>query len=157
MSNGEALKTAINGTRVAEVLRVKETDKSIYLLFRVHHKRIFVGIMEYTILRKQGWEEHLSQRYFVKGKKLVYGWEFILRSDDLDKATIEVAKLLKTGTKVILTLAKKWQTADGGVNSMPLIGAGSHRTANIVFDPRLPGPDKGGPSHRGAYSVGETG
>jgi hypothetical protein len=141
------LAQAIECTEVAEVVRVSSDKTSIKVLYRVRQKRIWLGILEYVLSRAEGWSAHVCQQYFMRGGRLVYGWNFILQPP---KAVEAVAQLLVQAAKVV---PKTIQAAPGGMDSFPLMGATHRRTAKISFDPRLPGPDKGGPSHKGAFPM----
>ena len=145
------LKAAIEASGIAEVVRCSADSASVKLLHRVRHKRAWLAMLEYTLSRADGWSAHTCQQYFMRGGKLVYGWNFILQpmgETTLEEASNKVAQLLVQAAKIVprvLAMAKK--------DSFPLVGASHRRTARINFDPRLPGPDKGGPSHKGAYGI----
>lgn len=142
---------AISATRAAEVIRDNSTPGRISLLCRVHRKRMWCEMWEYVLVRQQGWTEHLCQQYFLRGGKLVFGWNVIVQSSgswDDDGVATEVAKLLLQAAEVVPQVV----TA-GPIESFPLVGASPRRTAKIVFDPRQPGPSQGGPSHKGAYGI----
>lgn len=142
------LKEAIEFSGVAEVIRCSADAGSVKALYRVHEKRLWLGILEYILSRADGWSAHVCQQYFMRGGRLVYGWNFILQSEDLNAATEQVARLLQQAATVVPKTVSR-----GPLESYPLVGASPRRTAKIAFDPRLPGPDKGGPSHKGAYSI----
>jgi len=151
----EQLGQALNATHVAEVVRFSRDDDSIKLLFRVTQKRVWLAILEYVLVRASRWSGHVCQQYFVRNGKLVYGWNLILRPVDkvsLEEAVAEARQLLTQATRTVPQVM-----ATGDADSFPLVGASPRRTAKIVFDPRLPGPDKGGPSHKGAYPIAGKG
>jgi len=142
------LKEAIELSGVTEVVRCSADDGSVKVLYRVHEKRLWLGILEYILSRADGWSAHICQQYFMRNGRLVYGWNFILQGVDLNTATEKVAKLLQQAAQVVPKTVGR-----GPLESYPLMGASPRRTAKIAFDPRLPGPDKGGPSHKGAFSI----
>lgn len=149
------LARAIEASGVAEAIRHSVAGNTVKVLYRVHDKRLWLGILEYTLSRADGWSAHICQQYFMRGGKLVYGWNFILQSEgSLATDLMKVAQLLVAAAKVVPQMLPR-----GPLESYPLVGASPRRTAKIAFDPRLPGPDKGGPSHKGAYSIrsGEQG
>ena len=150
------LKSAIEASGIAEVVRASVDKTSVKLLHRVRHKRAWLAILEFILSRADGWSAHACQQYFMRGGKLVYGWNFILQPTEgtVEEVSLTVAKLLVQGAKIVPKVL-----ATSRKDSFPLIGAGHRRTAKIAFDPRLPGPDKGGPSHKGAYDIksGEQG
>lgn len=142
------LALAINATGVAEVVRYSQDGNSIKVLFRVKEKRTWLAILEYVLARADGWSAHVCQQYFIRGGKMVFGWNFILQSEDLLAAVDKVSVLLRGGARVVPK-----NVARGPLESFPLVGAPRNRTAHIQFDPRLPGPSRGGPSHKGAYGI----
>ena len=145
---GTLLARAIEASGTAEVVRCSVSSSSVKVLFRVFEKRLWLGILEYALSRADGWDAHVCQQYFMRGGRLVYGWNFILQSKNLVQAVQKAAKVLAAASEVIPRI-----TPRGPLDSYPLVGASPGRTAKIAFDPRLPGPDKGGPSHKGAYSI----
>lgn len=142
----EALSGALNSTGVVEVVRASSDEGSVKVLYRVRQKRVWLGILEYVLSRADGWSAHVCQQYFLRGGRLVYGWNFILQPADKTDA---VAGLLRQAANVV----PRTIPVSGPLESFPLMGSSSRRTAKIAFDPRLPGPDKGGPSHKGAYPM----
>ena len=146
---GQLLSQIINATGIAEVVRVTESKKQIAVLYRVKEKRSWLAVVEYLLRHKTCWEAHICQQYFLRGSSLVYGWNFILEpGDDVAKAVREIGGLVEKG---MLEVPK--QLARGMLGSFPLVGASPRRTAKIVFDPRAPGPGRGGPSHKGAHNI----
>lgn len=143
---------AIAATQVAEVVRDNSDPTRLSYLCRVLRKRIWCEILEYVLVRKTNWNEHVCQQYFLRGGKLVYGWNVIAipkQGSDIADVAEEVARLVIEGARVV----PKAAVTRGPLDEFPLVGASPRRTMNIVFDPRLPGPDKGGPSHKGAYGI----
>ena len=151
---GDLLGQAISATGVAEVVRASATNGTVKALYRVYDKRAWLTILEYVLSKADGWSAHVCQQYFMRGGKLIYGWNFILQIPEGGEETVlRVASLIAQATKVI----PKTVGNGGPLESFPLVGASRARTAKNIFDPRLPGPDRGGPSHKGAYSVTENG
>lgn len=147
-----ALSMAIEASGVAEVVRSSLDGQTVKVLYRVREKRLWLGILEYVLSRADGWTAHVCQQYFMRGGRLVYGWNFILQpTDSLEKAVENACGLLVQAAKVVPKVIGR----GGPLESFPLVGASPRRTAPIVFDFRLPGPSKGGPSHKGAYAVRE--
>ena len=143
----EALSRAIESTGVVEVVRSSSDENSVKVLYRVKQKRIWLGILEYVLSRADGWSAHVCQQYFMRGGRLVYGWNFILQPLDMVDTTVG---LIHQAAKVV---PRAMPMVNGPLESFPLMGASVRRTARLAFDPRLPGPDKGGPSHKGAYPM----
>lgn len=146
---GDAVCGAIEASGVAQVIRCTESSDQVHVFHRVLDKVKWANILEYILSRKSCWDAHTCQQYFMRGGKLVYGWNFILQPvGDLEDAVAEVTKLLLEAGKVVPKVV-----GSGQLSSFPLVGASQRRTAKISFDPRLPGPDKGGPSHKGAFPI----
>ena len=146
----------IEGSGVATVLRKTEAMGSLRLLCRISDKKRWCSILERVLSKKDGWTEHICQQYFMKEDQLVYGWNFILNSDNLPRAYENACKLFKSASGAVDAGAgrpRKEKARRGSVDSMPLLGASPRRNMQISFDPRLPGPGRGGPSHKGAYTV----
>jgi hypothetical protein len=145
----QLLASAIEVSGVAEVIRCSSSGSSVKALFRVFEKRTWLGILEYALSRADGWSAHVCQQYFMRGGRLVYGWNFILQAEkDIDAAARHAARHLTKAAQIVPRTI-----TPGPTDSYPLVGASHRRTAKIAFDPRLPGPDKGGPSHKGAYAI----
>lgn len=143
----ETMSRAIEGTGVVEVIRSSSDESSVKVLYRVRQKRAWLSVLEYVLSRADGWSAHVCQQYFMRGGRLVYGWNFILQPFAAAEAA---AELLIQAAKVV---PKTMPTIAGPLDSFPLVGSSSRRTSKIAFDPRLPGPDKGGPSHKGAFPM----
>ena len=137
---------------MTEVVRSSVDGQTVKVLYRVREKRLWLGILEYVLTRADGWTAHVCQQYFMRSGRLVYGWNFILQApSDLSVAVGNACQLLVQAAKVVPKVIGR----GGPLESFPLVGASPRRTAPIVFDFRLPGPSKGGPSHKGAYAVRE--
>ena len=154
-TNAEKLAAAIEAGGFAVVIKKTEPAGSVRLLCRVSDKRSWCDLLEYVLGRKKDWTEHVCQQYFMNGGKLVYGWNFILTAEDIDSAVANACKLFGAATVFTSTHKSRKKTYRGSVDEVPLIGASPSRNAKGVLDPRLPGPSRGGPSHKGAYVVRE--
>ena len=142
----DILSQAMEYTGVVEIVRSSSDESSTRVLYRVKNKRIWLNMLEYTLSRAEDWNAHVCQQYFMRGGKLVYGWNFILQP----VASVgTVAGLLRQASQVV----PRNIPISGPLEEFPLIGSSTRRTAKIAFDPRLPGPNKGGPSHKGAYPM----
>jgi len=153
-TNAEKLAAAIEASGFAVVIKKTEPAGSVRLLCRVSDKRAWCALLEYVLGRKKDWTEHVCQQYFMNEGKLVYGWNFILNAEDADSAVANACKLFDAAT-VFTNTHKTRKKARGSIDEMPLVGTSSSRNARGSFDPRLPGPSRGGPSHKGAYTVTE--
>jgi hypothetical protein len=155
MADADKLVEIIQESGIATVLRKTEGPNSLRLLCRVADKKRWIAVLEQVLAKKVGWVEHICQQYFMKEDQLVYGWNFILNSNEMPAAYANACKLFKAATSAVqVGVRKKEKTRKGPVDSMPLLGASPRRTMQLTFDPRAPGPSKGGQSHKGAYAVG---
>lgn len=146
MSLSEKLSGALKGTRVVEPIRASEAGQTVKVLFRATQKKAWLTVLEFLLARAQTWSAHVCQQYFMKDGKLVYGWNFILQPNDgveMEAAVDEAVSLLQQALNIR-------SAPDAQLESFPLVGASPRRTANITFDPRMPGPDQG-VTHKGAY------
>lgn len=144
------LTEAIDSLGIVEVVKQSSDAQSVKLLCRVHDKKVWCQVLEVVLIAKSGWDAHVCQQYFLKDGKLVYGWNFIIQSPKLVDALTNATSLISR-TRSAITKAE--ESHSGEITSMPLIGASPIRNNPIVFDPRLPGPSKGGPSHKGAFTI----
>lgn len=157
-TNAEKLATAVEDSGFAIVIKKTEPAGSVRLLCRVSDKKAWCALLEYVLGRKKDWTEHVCQQYFMNGGKLVYGWNFILNAENIDAAVANACKLFKAApTGLVVATHKQRKKSRGSIDEVPLIGASPSRNANGSFDPRLPGPSRGGPSHKGAYTVTDGG
>lgn len=144
---------AIESSGVTEVLRTKMEESTIKVIHRVTDKRIWMAILQIILPQANGWTAHVCQQYFMRDKKLVYGWNFILQSvGNMQGAVTHVVSLLRKSILIV----PRTILGSGPLDSFPLIGASPGRSStNTIFDPRLPGPSQGGSSHKGAFIRGE--
>jgi len=123
-----------------KVVKTEETDTQLRLLCRVTNKKAWCVVLERVMKSpKKNWTEHICQQYFIKGDSLVYGWNIIINSDDPTSAAKAICVLLNVPENT-------------GVDEFPLRGA--LRQTGGAFDPRAPGVGRGGPSQKGAFSIG---
>jgi hypothetical protein len=130
----------------AEVLKMEEDAGSIKLLCRVKNKRFWCDVLEYVLSRRQGWEAHVCQQYFISHGRLKFGWNVIVQAEDVGTVARQVRDLFITGTNVMSQLGV--EQAAGPIQSFPLVGASPNRNRPLVRDPKT-----GLPLHRGAYTV----
>jgi len=152
MSNANAVVAAINGTKLAEVVKVTEGKTRLQIVHRVKDKKLrpWLGVMEYVLSRKTGWDAHVCKHYFLKAGKLVYGWNFIVQwknPEDKDEILSQVKSLLTNGGRNVPNLVHQ-------LESYPLAGAKANRNEPATgMDPRAPGPMRGGLSQKGAHRL----
>ena len=142
------LKEALEATGATEVLKASGEGDTVKLVFRVHRKKAWLGILEYVLARAAKWTAHVCQQYFLRDGKLVYGWTFVLRPNSkLDEAIEEARTLLAQASTTVPRLTRS------APDTFPLVAASPRRTARINFDPRAPGPSRDGASHKGAFTI----
>jgi len=152
-TQGWTLAKIIEATGLVEVLRVTDGKKQVTLLHRVKDKKKWIALIGYLLAHRTCWEAHICQQYFLRGDSLVYGWNFILQpTKTLKEAVLEIGQLVEKGQHEIPK-----SVGQGQLDSFPLMGASPKRTMPAVFDPRQPGPERGGPSQKGAHSIGGRG
>jgi hypothetical protein len=130
----------------AEVLTLECDDSSIKLLCRIKNKRFWCDVLEYVLSRKQKWDAHVCQQYFISQGRLKFGWNVIIQAEDIDAAAKSARDLFITGTDVMSQLSAEQDA--GPIMSFPLKGASPNRNRPLVRDPKT-----GLPLHRGAYTV----
>ena len=138
----DKLIAALEQTGFLKVVKSEEAKTQIRLLCRVSSKKQWCDLLEKLLDGKQGWTEHVCQQYFLKDKKLVYGWNVIINAEDPAAAAKSICRQMT----VMMTMD------EGGIDSIPMRGA--LRTTGGVFNPAAPGERRGGASQRGAYPVG---
>jgi hypothetical protein len=139
MTTNNFIKAMQSGGMV-EVLRCDADGNQLSVLFRVFNKKNWLKTVEYILARKRGWDAHICQQYFLKGAKLVFGWNFILEAEDeLESAMANAASLLSQGQRVAVQLPREHDP-----DTVPLVGAGAYRTAKQDLDPSTGLPRKGG-------------
>lgn len=97
LANDEMLVEAIRGVGVATILRNGMTDKQIKLRLRISHQNRWKHMLTF-LLREEArvrgdWSLHVCQHYLLYKDRLVYTWNFILQSEDLDNATRDVCRM----------------------------------------------------------------
>ena len=126
---------AMESGGLLEVIRYSESDTQLTALFRVFNKKNWLKVVEYVLARKEGWDAHICQQYFLRGGKLVFGWNFILEAENNEyyaSAVAAATSLIVQGMRSVSTPAIVADDPD----VVPLIGAGGYRTAKQQLDPR---------------------
>jgi len=131
----------------ADVLNSSTEDASVKLLCRVKNKRFWCDVLEYVLARKQEWDAHVCQQYFISQGRLKFGWNVILQAEDIEAAARNARDLFVEGTRVMSQLGAEQDA--GPLQSFPLMGASPNRNRPMVRDPKT-----GLPVHRGAYAIG---
>jgi hypothetical protein len=145
VSPASALATGVERAG-AEVLNASCDAAGIKLFCRIRNKRFWCDVLEYVLARRQGWEAHVCQQYFISQGRLKFGWNVIVSAQDLEEAARSVRDLFIAGVEVMSQLGA--EQAAGPLQSFPLQGFSPNRNRPLVRDPKT-----GLPLHRGAYSI----
>lgn len=93
----EMLVNAIAGIGVATVLKNGMGDRQIKLRLRISNqskwKHMLTFLLREEIRVRGDWNLHVCQHYLLYKDRLVYTWNFILQSEDLDNATRDVCRM----------------------------------------------------------------
>ena len=124
MSTQDLVNT-INGTAVAEVVKVTEGETSVHIMHRVMPKRlsVWLGIVAGVLSGKQGWDAHICKQYFLAGDGLKHAWNLIARwgpEGDKEAITMQICQLITLATKQAKRIVHQ-------LESYPLTGADANR------------------------------
>lgn len=125
------------------VVKVEETKAQVRLLCRVIDKKAWISVLERILQNVTNWQPHICQQYFLKDGALVFGWNFIIASQNPAATCKAICSELAAPEPV-------------EVDTFPLRGA-LRPPAGGVFNPKAPGPSMGGPTHKGVFPVGGKG
>lgn len=150
--SADAIIAAIHSSKVAEVIHVKDGDTQVQVTHRVKKKRlkVWLGIIEHVLVRKQGWEAHVCKHYFMKDSRLKYAWNFIVQwagAENAEAVKKQVAALLAKAAREVPQMVHQ-------LDSYPLAGAKEGRNVpGGPLNPRAPGPMTGGYKQKGAHKI----
>lgn len=156
MNGAELVSRAIDATKVAEVVKVQETDKQLRITHRVAkgHLRVWLDIVTDVLNRKKGWDAHVSKQYFLKNGRLIYAWNFIAQWGEVE----DKEEVLKQIATLISRARVKAPSTGHKLSSYPLMASDKRNAPQAQrMDVRQPGPMSGGLSQKGAYVVGGGG
>ncbi len=132
---GTGLAEPVNNTfgdnRVSILLRVKngvdqdwnELITKILLSTEFHNKEVFA------------WNAHICRTYFLRQRKLVFGWSITITSQNMQEALDEVVRVVHGGDP------EPREENPNELTEFPLVGASKHRNTP-------------GASGKGAYPIG---
>jgi hypothetical protein len=149
MNEHDRIAAGLQQTGLADIVRANPKPNGIALVCRVHRKEAWLGLIEYMLLNKTCWDEHICQQYFIREGRLVYCWNLIFNAHE----GTSIVKMVEEILRLIQGAPRQRQVVSGPIMSFPLIGASPDRDRTTVFDPRLPGPGRGGPRQKGAHSI----
>lgn len=97
LSNDEMLVRSIRGVPIITVLRNGMSPKQLKLRLRISNQSKWKHMLTFLLREEErvrgDWNLHICQHYLLYKDRLVYTWEFILQSDDLDNATRDVCRM----------------------------------------------------------------
>lgn len=147
--NAQDVANAINRVSVLEVMSVEEDgDTRIRIHHRVQKKRnaIWMGVLDYVLSRKSGWDYHICRQYRLIGGKIRYHWNFIAQwrsKKDKDKVIKQIVALFTKAAQEVPIIHSQ-------LDSYPLAGAGKDR--NMPEGPM--NIRASGYSQKGAHKIG---
>jgi hypothetical protein len=150
--NADKVVAAINSTKIAEVIKVMEGPTSVQIIHRVLPKQLltWLGVLEFVLSRKQGWEEHVCKRYFYQGGKIRYAWNFIIQWKSPKQKEEVLTQVVRNMQQAANTVPQSFHQLD----SYPLAGAKDGRNVPAgPWNPRAAGPMTGGLSQKGAHKL----
>lgn len=96
-TNDEILANALDGVGIVSVLQSASTDKQVKLRVRIANqsrwKHMLTLLLREESRARGAWNVHICQQYLLHEDRLVYTWNFILQSNDIDGATRDVCRL----------------------------------------------------------------
>jgi hypothetical protein len=124
--NAKDIANAINLVPILQVMSVEEDgDTRIRIHHRVQSKRnaIWMGVLEYVLSRKSGWDYHICRQYRrIKGR-MRYHWNFIAQWEKPEDKEAVVKQIVVLFTKA----AREVPVIHSQLDSYPLVGADKNR------------------------------
>jgi hypothetical protein len=97
VGNSGMLVAAISSVGVVTVLRSSMNEKQLRLRLRISSQSKWKHMLTFLLreeVRVHGaWNLHVCQHHLLYLDRLVYTWNFVLQSDDLDSATRDVCRM----------------------------------------------------------------
>jgi hypothetical protein len=150
--NAKEIAAAINATKIAEVIKMTDGPTSVQIVHRVAPKQLstWLGVLEFVLSRKQGWDEHICKRYFYQSGKIRYAWNFIIQWKNPKKKEEVLTQIQKN----MLMAAQAVPQIFHQLESYPLVGAKEGRNVpQGAWNLRASGPMTGGLSQKGAHKL----
>jgi len=77
-----------------EVVSASSRNGDMRFLCRVNDEEHWLRILSSFLANEGNWYSFIGKKYFISKGKLVFGWVLIFESEELDKATQEIRRLL---------------------------------------------------------------
>lgn len=108
----ESLCRTDDGGKTIEVVAAGSRHDDLRLLFRVYDEPKWLRVVnEFLAAEKdEGWYSYVGKKYLLKEGKMVYAWNIVLESPNLDETVQKVRKILLkaddglTGSKKNMTI-----------------------------------------------------
>lgn len=90
------LRDTIDRLKCIEVLLASSRNGDIRFLCRVNDENKWAMILNQFLRREvnKGWYSFIGKKYFLHEGKMAYGWVLIFESEDLDKMSVQIRKML---------------------------------------------------------------
>lgn len=99
MSAKEQLVTILSSKVGFEVINDHDSPKQIRLFGRVRQPRMpgWLNVIRDLLLAAENnpWSIDISRQYFLRGKKLFFGWRVILQGQDIAQHVTQVCKVIR--------------------------------------------------------------
>lgn len=93
----QMLVESVDGVNVATVLNNGMTEKQVKLRLRISNQNKWKHMLTFLLREERrvegDWSLHVCQHYLLYKDRLVYTWEFILQSEDIDNAVRDVCRM----------------------------------------------------------------
>jgi hypothetical protein len=92
----ESLCRTEDGGKTIEVVAAGSRHDDLRLMFRVYDEPKWLKIVNAFLLEEQGegWYSFLGKKYLLKEGKMVYAWNIVLESANLDETVQKARKIL---------------------------------------------------------------
>lgn len=92
----ESLCRLEDGGKTIEVVAAGSRHDDLRLLFRVYDEERWLKVVSLFLQEEQGenWYSYVGKKYLLKEGKMVYAWNIVLESPELDVTVQKVRKIL---------------------------------------------------------------
>lgn len=104
----ESLCRTDDGGKTIEVVAAGSRHDDLRLMFRVYDEPKWLKVVNAFLLEEQGegWYSFLGKKYLLKEGKMVYAWNIVLESPNLDETVQKARKILLKADDVSSTTKK---------------------------------------------------
>lgn len=111
----ESLCRTDDGGKTIEVVAFSSRHDDVRLMFRVYDEPKWLKVVNAFLIEEKdgGWYSFLGKKYLLKEGKMVYAWNIVLESPNLDDTVQKVRKiLLKADDDLVNGATQKNQVID---------------------------------------------